>query len=57
MWLDRAWQVAAYSHEVDRTLLARRLLDKPVVLYRTAAGHAVALRAPAGPIVARNACR
>jgi phenylpropionate dioxygenase-like ring-hydroxylating dioxygenase large terminal subunit len=43
MWLDRAWQVAAYSAEVDRTLLARRLLDRPVVLYRTASGRAVAL--------------
>lgn len=38
-----AWYVAAESRDVGRALLARTLLDRPVVLYRTAAGDAVAL--------------
>lgn len=38
------WYVAATSAEVTRgNLLARRLLDKPVVLYRSATGAVVAL--------------
>ncbi|NBF06568.1 Rieske 2Fe-2S domain-containing protein [Pseudomonas sp. Fl5BN2] len=37
------WYVAAFTHEVGRHLLARRLLDRRVVLFRTLAGDAVAL--------------
>jgi phenylpropionate dioxygenase-like ring-hydroxylating dioxygenase large terminal subunit len=38
-----AWYAAAASAEVGRALLARTLLDQPVVLYRTEAGEAAAL--------------
>ncbi len=38
-----AWYAAAWSHELGRSLLARRLVDKSVVLYRTEAGEPVAL--------------
>lgn len=38
-----AWYPVAASDEVGRTPLARRLLDVPVVLYRTVGGEAVAL--------------
>lgn len=37
------WYVAALSDEVGESLLARTLLGKRVVMYRTAAGQAVAL--------------
>ena len=37
------WYVAARSDEVGRNLLARRLLDRPVVLYREESGTVVAL--------------
>ncbi len=42
-FLRNAWYVAAWSGEVERLLLARRLLDTPVVLYRTEDGRPVAL--------------
>lgn len=37
------WWVAARSEELGATPLSRRLLDRPVVLYRTASGRPVAL--------------
>ncbi|HCF0053438.1 TPA: Rieske 2Fe-2S domain-containing protein [Pseudomonas aeruginosa] len=37
------WYVAAFAEDVGRELLARTLLGKRVVLYRTLAGQAVAL--------------
>ena len=37
------WYVAATSDEVGSGLLGRKLLDRPVVLYRLASGEAVAL--------------
>jgi vanillate O-demethylase monooxygenase subunit len=37
------WYVAATSDEVGQGLLARRLLDKPVLLYRRGSGEAVAM--------------
>jgi vanillate O-demethylase monooxygenase subunit len=43
VFVRNAWYVAAWSHEVDRSLLARTLLSEPVVLYRTAEGRPVAL--------------
>ena len=43
MFLKNTWYVAAWDHELGRTLLARTLLDTPVVLYRTEAGTPVAL--------------
>ena len=43
MWIRNAWYVAAWSREVGRHLLARRLLDEPVVLYRRNDGTPVAL--------------
>ncbi|HEY9532085.1 MAG TPA: Rieske 2Fe-2S domain-containing protein [Burkholderiales bacterium] len=43
MFLKNTWYVAAWDHEVSRQPLARKLLDIPVVLYRTQAGAPVAL--------------
>lgn len=37
------WWVAAYAGEVGRTILARTILAKRIVLFRTEAGEAVAL--------------
>jgi phenylpropionate dioxygenase-like ring-hydroxylating dioxygenase large terminal subunit len=37
------WWVAAYASEVGRSLLARWLLDTPVLLYRTEGGEVVAM--------------
>jgi phenylpropionate dioxygenase-like ring-hydroxylating dioxygenase large terminal subunit len=37
------WWVAGFSHEIGRSLLARWILDTPVLLYRTEAGEAVAM--------------
>jgi vanillate O-demethylase monooxygenase subunit len=42
-YIRNAWYVAAWSKEVGRQLLSRRLLDEPVVLYRTNDGRPVAL--------------
>ena len=42
-YLRNCWYVAAFGHEVSRRLLARTLLDEPVLLWRTEAGQAVAL--------------
>ena len=42
-FVENEWYVAAFADEVGRGLLARTLLDKRVVLYRTTDGRAVAL--------------
>ena len=42
-FLRNSWYVAAWDREVTRSLLARTLLDEPVVLYRKEDGSAVAL--------------
>lgn len=38
-----AWYVAAWDHETARTPLARTVAGRPMVLYRTTSGRAVAL--------------
>ena len=43
MFVRNTWYVAAWDHEVGRHLMARKILNIPVVLYRTAAGAPVAL--------------
>ncbi|MGH8741197.1 MAG: Rieske 2Fe-2S domain-containing protein [Burkholderiales bacterium] len=43
MFLQNSWYVAAWDREVTRSLLARTLLEQPVVLYRKEDGGAVAL--------------
>ena len=43
MYLRNSWYVAAWDREVTRALLARTLLDQPVVLYRKEDGTPVAL--------------
>lgn len=43
MFVKNCCCVAAWSDEVERTLLARTILGQPVVFYRTEAGQAVAL--------------
>ena len=41
--IDNEWYVAAFADEIGRALTKRTLLDRRVVLYRTADGRAVAL--------------
>ena len=43
MFVRNAWYVAAWDHEIGRSMLRRVILDYPVVLYRTVEGKAVAL--------------
>lgn len=43
MHLKNCWYVAAWHHEIDDGLLARKILNEPVVLYRGEDGAAVAL--------------
>ena len=43
MYLNRAWYVAAWDHEITRAPLSRTLLGRPVVFWRTGDGRAVAL--------------
>jgi len=44
MFLRNAWYVVAWDHELPAgKLLSRRVLDEPVLLYRTPDGRAVAL--------------
>ena len=43
MYLRNSWYVAAWDREVTRALLARTLLDQPIVLYRKEDGMPVAL--------------
>ena len=42
MFLRNQWYVAAWSHEVGRAPLGRRIAGEPIVLYRTTGGLAVA---------------
>ena len=42
-YLENAWYVAAFDHDVGRSPLRRVLLDRPVVMYRTESGKPVAL--------------
>jgi phenylpropionate dioxygenase-like ring-hydroxylating dioxygenase large terminal subunit len=43
MFVHNAWYVAAWDHEVTRTLKRRVILDQPILLYRKDDGVAVAL--------------
>src|ERR1700734_550024 len=43
-FLRNSWYMAAWANEVDRVPLARRIIDIPVVLYRTGTGQTVALK-------------
>jgi phenylpropionate dioxygenase-like ring-hydroxylating dioxygenase large terminal subunit len=44
MWVRNAWYVAAWSHEVaGEGLLARTIMNEPLVLYRTGNGSVVAM--------------
>jgi vanillate O-demethylase monooxygenase subunit len=42
-YVRNAWYPAAWSRDLGRELIARRILEENVVLYRTSAGSAVAL--------------
>jgi phenylpropionate dioxygenase-like ring-hydroxylating dioxygenase large terminal subunit len=42
-YLENAWYVAAWSDELGTAMLPRQLLERPVVLFRTQDGRAVAL--------------
>jgi vanillate O-demethylase monooxygenase subunit len=43
MYVRNAWYVAAWDHEITRSLKRRIVLDEPVVLFRTGSGQPVAL--------------
>jgi vanillate O-demethylase monooxygenase subunit len=43
MYVRNAWYVAAWDHEITRSLKRRIVLDEPVVLFRTESGKPVAL--------------
>ena len=43
MWLLNCWQVIAFGREIGNTPLARTVCNEEIVLFRTAAGDAVAL--------------
>jgi vanillate O-demethylase monooxygenase subunit len=43
MFVENAWYIAAWDREVGRSLLARRICDRPIVLYRLEDGTPVAL--------------
>jgi vanillate O-demethylase monooxygenase subunit len=43
-FVENAWYIAAWDREVTRNLLARRICDQPIVLYRLADGTPVALQ-------------
>ena len=42
-FIHNAWYAAAWSHEIQRTLLARTILQEPVVLFRREDGEPAAL--------------
>ena len=42
-FIRNAWYVAAWDHELSRSMLRRIVLEEPVVLFRTTEGKAVAL--------------
>jgi len=43
MFVRNAWYVAAWDHELSRSMLRRIILDEPVVLFRSTEGKPVAL--------------
>ena len=43
MYVRNAWYVAAWDHELSRSMLRRIILEEPVVLFRTTEGKPVAL--------------
>jgi vanillate O-demethylase monooxygenase subunit len=43
VFIGNAWYIAAWADEVGSQPLARRVCDLPMVLFRDAAGHAIAL--------------
>jgi len=46
VFVRNAWYVAAWSAEVGRSLLSRRILGEPVVMFRKGKRHAGRLRRP-----------
>ncbi|MBM3608910.1 MAG: Rieske 2Fe-2S domain-containing protein, partial [Alphaproteobacteria bacterium] len=48
MWPENCWYIAGFAHELERDgerrLLARRLLDRAVVIWRTGDGKLAALQ-------------
>jgi vanillate monooxygenase len=43
MFIENAWYIAAWDRELGRELLARRICDRPIVMYRREDGAPVAL--------------
>jgi phenylpropionate dioxygenase-like ring-hydroxylating dioxygenase large terminal subunit len=42
-FVQNAWYIVAWNREVGRNLLARRICDEPILLYRLTDGTPVAL--------------
>ncbi len=43
MFVKNVWYIAAFDHELEQPFIARRLLDVPVVMFRTSDGKLAAL--------------
>lgn len=43
MWLKNTWYIAGFEPELEQALVARRILDMPVVMFRTSTGEITAL--------------
>lgn len=43
MWIKNAWYVAAFADELTRAVLARQIIERKLVMFRTEAGVPVAL--------------
>lgn len=43
MWLKNTWYIAGFENELDQPMLARRLLDTAVVMFKTSSGEVSAL--------------
>lgn len=44
MWLRNCWYVAAHARDVTHALLARRILNEPIIFWRNHAGTVAALK-------------
>ena len=47
MWLRNCWYVIAWEHEIPQAaedkLFTRKVLNEPILVYRTSHGHMVAI--------------
>ena len=43
MWIKNCWYIAGFAHEVGQKILARKLLNQAVILWRTSQNKLVAM--------------